>query len=107
MCTYIQWSAVFPLSRSCVTQDVSIAVSIQTIVLIAVDRFGAVVFPLRSPLASLNPRLLLILCTWIVAISTHFTSMFVAIEVVEYLPRKLLGTINTETLENLSSLNIA
>ena len=30
--------------------DVSFAVSIQSLVLIAVDRFGAVVFPLRSPL---------------------------------------------------------
>ena len=32
---------------------VSIIVSIQSLVLIAVDRFGAVVFPLRSPLVSL------------------------------------------------------
>ena len=32
--------------------DVSTVVSIQNLVLIAVDRFGAVVFPLRSPLIS-------------------------------------------------------
>ena len=32
--------------------DISIAVSTQSLVLIAVDRFGAVVFPLRSPLIS-------------------------------------------------------
>ena len=32
--------------------SVSILVSIQSLVLIAVDRFGAVVFPLRSPLIS-------------------------------------------------------
>ena len=32
--------------------DVSSAVSIQSLVLIAVDRFGAVVLPLRSPLIS-------------------------------------------------------
>ena len=34
---------------------VSVAVSIQSLVLIAVDRFGAVVFPLRSPL--IGPKL--------------------------------------------------
>ena len=32
--------------------DVSTAVSVQSLVLIAVDRFGAVVYPLRSPLIS-------------------------------------------------------
>ena len=51
---------------------VSIAVSIQSLVLIAVDRFGAVVFPLRSPL--IGPKLcpFLILATWILAITTQF-----------------------------------
>ena len=34
--------------------DVSTAVSIQSLVQIAVDRFGAVVFPLRSPMASVQ-----------------------------------------------------
>ena len=33
-------------------EDVSVFVSIQNLVLIAVDRFGAVVFPLRFPLIS-------------------------------------------------------
>ena len=32
--------------------DLSVAVSIQNLVLIAVDRFGAVILPLRSPLIS-------------------------------------------------------
>ena len=34
--------------------NVSLFVSIQNLILIAVDRFGAVVFPLRSPLSSLS-----------------------------------------------------
>ena len=37
--------------------DVSTIVSIQSLVLIAVDRFGAVVYPLRSPLISSKPVL--------------------------------------------------
>ena len=55
--------------------DVSIGVSIQSLILIAVDRFGAVVFPLRSPLISSKLCPFFILSTWVVAIavfSTHF-----------------------------------
>ena len=48
---------------------VSSAVSIQSLILIAVDRFGAVVFPLRSPLISSKMCPFFILGTWIVAIS--------------------------------------
>ena len=43
--------------------------SIQSLLLIAVDRFGAVVFPLRSPVISLNLCPFFILGTWIVGIS--------------------------------------
>ena len=50
--------------------DVSIIVSIQSLVLIAVDRFGAVVCPLRSPLISSKLCPFFILATWIVAIAT-------------------------------------
>ena len=66
---------------------VSIAVSIQSLVLIAVDRFGAVVFPLRSPL--IGPKLcpFLIFATWILAIATQFPHYFVY-KFVEY-PEKL------------------
>ena len=49
------------------TRDVSILVSIQSLVLIAVDRFGAVVVPLRSPLISSKLCAFFILATWIVA----------------------------------------
>ena len=50
-------------------QDVSTAVSIESLFLIAVDRFGAVVFPHRSPVISSKLCPFFILATWIVAIS--------------------------------------
>ena len=51
--------------------DVSVAVSIQSLVLIAVDRFGAVVFPLRSPLISSKLCPFFILATWIIAMAVY------------------------------------
>ena len=52
--------------------DVSTVVSIQSLVLIAVDRFGAVVFPLRSPLITSKLCLFFILATWIIAMVVHW-----------------------------------
>ncbi|XP_022809725.1 neuropeptide SIFamide receptor-like [Stylophora pistillata] len=49
--------------------EVSNAVSIQSLVLIAVDRFGAVVFPLRSPVISSRRCPFFILATWIFAVA--------------------------------------
>ena len=46
---------------------VSLDVSIQSLILIAVDRFGAVVLPLRSPLIRSKLCPFVILATWIVA----------------------------------------
>ena len=80
---------------------VSVAVSIQSLVLIAVDRFGAVVFPLRSPLV--GPKLcpFLILATWIFAIATQFPHYF-AYKFVEY-PEKLACEVRwKEVLEESS-----
>ena len=76
LCKMISFATVVP-----------VAVSIQSLVLIAVDRFGAVVFPLRSPI--IGPKLcpFLILATWILAITTQFPHYFVY-EFVEY-PEKL------------------
>ena len=51
--------------------DISIAVSVQSLVLIAVDRFGAVVFPLRSPLISSKLCPFFILATWIIAMAVY------------------------------------
>ena len=48
---------------------ISITVSIQSLVLISVDRFGAVVYPLRSPLINSKLCAFFILATWIVAMA--------------------------------------
>ena len=57
--------------------EVSSLVSVQSLVLIAVDRFGAVVVPLRSPLISRKLCPLFILATWIVAIAVASPNLFV------------------------------
>lgn len=49
--------------------DVSLIVSIESLVLIAVDRFGAVMFPLRPALISSKRCPLLIIVTWILAMA--------------------------------------
>ena len=63
--------------------DLSVTVSIQSLVLIAVDRFGAVVFPLRSPLIRSRLCPFFILATWIVAIAVNSPKLFVN-KLVEY-----------------------
>ncbi|XP_078375908.1 QRFP-like peptide receptor [Oculina patagonica] len=55
----------------------SLAVSIQSLVLIALDRFGAVVFPLRSPFISSKLCPFFILATWIVAMAASSPYLFV------------------------------
>ena len=62
---------------------VSITVSSQNLILIAVDRFGAVVFPLRSPLIRSKLCLFFILTTWIVAVAFNSPDLFFY-ELVEY-----------------------
>ena len=56
--------------------DVSFAVSIQNLILMAVDRFGAVVFPLRSPLIRSKLCPFFILSTWIVAVAFNSPYLF-------------------------------
>ena len=63
--------------------DVSGTVSVQSLVLIAVDRFGAVVFPLRSPLISSKVCPFFILATWIIAVAVHCPEL-IAIKLVEH-----------------------
>ena len=63
--------------------DVSITVSIQSLVLIAVDRFGAVVFPLRSPIISSKLCSFFILATWIIAMAVYSPYLF-AFKLVEH-----------------------
>ena len=65
------------------TFHVSGTVSSQSLVLIAVDRFGAVVFPLRSPLISSKLCLFLIVATWIFGMVFHSAILFY-LNLVEY-----------------------
>ena len=51
--------------------DVSLAVSIESLVLISMDRFASAVFPLNTKLESLKARLISIVCTWIIAVAVH------------------------------------
>ena len=63
--------------------DVSFVVSIQNLILIAVDRFGAVVFPLRSPLIRSKLCPFFILATWMFAI-VFISPDLLAFELAEY-----------------------
>ena len=63
--------------------DVSLFVSIQSLVLIAVDWFGAVVFPLRSPLISSKHCRIFILTTWIIGVAANIPHAM-TYELVEY-----------------------
>ena len=63
--------------------NVSFFVSIQNLILIAVDRFGAVVFPLRSPLIRSKLCPFFILATWIVAVAVKSPHLFIY-ELVEF-----------------------
>ena len=51
--------------------DVSLVVSIESLLLISMDRFVAVVFPLKAKLISPKARLISIGCAWLVAIAVH------------------------------------
>jgi len=51
--------------------DVSLIVSIESLLLISMDRFVAAIFPLCTKLESLKARSISILCIWIVAIAVH------------------------------------
>ena len=62
---------------------VSLTVSIQNLILIAVDRFGAVVFPLRSPLIRSKLCPFFILAVWIVSVGLSLPDLF-TYHLVEY-----------------------
>ena len=64
-------------------RNVSTVVSIQNLILIAVDRFGAMVFPLRSPLIRSKLCPFFILATWIVAVAVNSPYLF-TVELVGY-----------------------
>lgn len=62
---------------------ISILVSILSVVLIAVDRFGAVVFPLRSPIIKKHQSSYFIVATWIVAMALS-SPILIAFKIVEH-----------------------
>lgn len=51
--------------------DVSLVVSIESLLLISMDRFVAVVFPFKAKLITPRVRFICIGCSWIVAIAVH------------------------------------
>ena len=63
--------------------SVSVAVSVQSLILMAVDRFGAVVFPFRPPLVSSKLCRFFILATWVMAVVLCSPYLF-ALKVVEH-----------------------
>jgi len=82
-----QWLISGPLGRALCKLVIflvytSMFVSIESLVLIAVDRFGAVVFPLRSTLISSKLCAFFIFATWIVAMAVS-SPFLVAYELVD------------------------
>ena len=63
--------------------DVSLVVSIGSLLLISIDRLIAVVFPLKAKLISSKVRLISILSTWFVAIAVH-APYFYSFELIPY-----------------------
>ena len=63
--------------------DNSLIVSIQSLLLIAVDRFGAVAYPLRCPRFSPMQCLFFILATWLVSMVVNIPDLL-AFKLVEY-----------------------
>ena len=57
--------------------EISYIVSVLSLILIAVGRFGAVVWPLHSPLINLKKCTFLILATWIVVMTSASPDLFV------------------------------
>ena len=81
--------------------SVSFVVSIQNLILIAVDRFGAVVFPLCSPLIRSKLCPFFILATWIVAAAVNSPYLF-TFELVES-PEGNMCVIKLEEVFGVSS----
>ena len=83
-------------------KDVSVSVSIQSLVLITVDRFGAVVFPLRSPLIRSKMCSFIIIATWIVAIAVNSPKLLIY-RLVEYPEKLVCKRLWNEAFEESSS----
>ena len=80
---------------------VSATVSIQSLILITVYRFGAVVLPIRSPLISKSYGPFFIIATWIVAIAANSAYLFSLKFVVnEHLGGMVMCTIQKSSANN-------
>ncbi|XP_078368983.1 QRFP-like peptide receptor [Oculina patagonica] len=64
-------------------QDLAVAVSILTLVLIALERFVAVTFPLRAKMITSRLRVTLIMSTWIIGAALHAPYLY-TFKVVEF-----------------------
>ena len=84
-------------------RNVSIIVSIQNLILIAVDRFVAVVFPLRSPLIRSKLCPFFILGTWIVA-AAYLSPYFYTYQLVEYAGKRWCAARRKKVFGTSSSL---
>ena len=82
-------------------RSVSFVVSIQNLILMAVDRFGTVMFPLRSPLIRSKLCPFFILITWIVAVAVSSPDFF-TFELVES-PERAWCVVEWENLFGESS----
>ena len=85
--------------------DISSLVSIQSLVLITVDRFAAVVVPLRSPLISRKVCRCLIVGTWILAAAFYSPYLF-TFNLFEYQEEKWCVNQWEVTFEEKSSVGI-
>ena len=78
-------------------RDVSLGVSTQSLVPIAVDRFVAVVFPFRSPVISTKP------CRFFIPASSFYLTVFI---VLFYIPLVLIAILHLTILLTLKSQKI-
>ena len=85
--------------------EISMVVSIQSLVLITVDRYAAVVVPLRSPLISRKVCRCLIVGTWILAAAVFSPYLF-TFNLVEYQEKKWCLSRWEVTFGEKSSLSI-
>ena len=84
--------------------EVSFGVSCQSLVLIAVDRFVAVVFPLRSTVISRKLFPFVITATWIIALA-FYSPWLKSVKVVELKRRSICSVIDTS--DEIKSWQIA
>ena len=79
------------------TSSVSLFVSVQSLVWIAIDRFVAVVFPMKLGLISTKIRIIAIVSTWILAGAFYFPS-FVSSGLAQYGDKTFCTLVNKQSI---------